>query len=159
MSRTIGRLAVTVATGLALIVIAMPLRAGAASGGQRVFYAQGFSSSQPAYRPHKLIASANGSFFIRHMHWSSWTRSSAKGHGTAWADNCKPDCASGHYRKDPVHVRLLKPRNACGKRYFVSMRLHYTGKKFPSNINRHQHYDTQPNCVTSAARPAAKAVR
>jgi hypothetical protein len=104
-----------------------------------------------------MFITANGVDVIKHAKWASWRASRAKGHGVVYADNCKPNCAEGHYRKDPATITLLKPHASCGKRFFFTMHLHYTGKKFPAGINRHQDYSTQPDSCdgTVALRPAA----
>lgn len=140
--------------GLAIVTIVTLTTAGAATAvphasapahAQRTYYAEAFNGSAARIRPKIMGITANGVDVIRHVHWATWKRSSAKGHGVVYADNCKPNCAEGHYRKDPAHITLLKTTNMCGKRFFVRMRLHYTGKNFPSSINRHQRYIVRPD--------------
>jgi hypothetical protein len=151
--RAAGRFGLTATVVLGLVAGAtVSAHAAPPSHGKRAYFAQAFAASAPAYRPKTLIASGDGSFSIRHMHWASWTTKHARGHGTAFADNCQPSCATGHYRKDAVHVVLVKPRSVCGGRFFARMRLHYTARNFPSSIDRHQRYDIRPNCFN--ARPA-----
>ena len=63
--------------------------------------------------------------FLRIRHWSHWTRTSASTQATLWVDNCKPDCASGHFRTYPAQVTLSRVANHKGARFFSRMRLSY----------------------------------
>ena len=63
--------------------------------------------------------------FLRVRHWSHWTRTSASTRGTLWVDNCKPDCASGHFRTYPAQVTLSRVADRKGVRFFSRMRLRY----------------------------------
>jgi hypothetical protein len=42
-----------------------------------------------------------------------------------WVDNCKPDCASGHFRTYPAQVTLSRVADRKGVRFFSRMRLRY----------------------------------
>jgi hypothetical protein len=145
---------VTITSGTAVAVS----QASAPAHGHRTYFAEAFDGSQARIRPKVMMITANGVDVIRHVHWASWRNASAEGHGVVYADNCQPSCAQGHYRKDPAHIRLLKTTTICGKRFFVRMRLHYTGKSFPSGINRHQRYVVRPDSCggTVAARPVPR---
>jgi hypothetical protein len=63
--------------------------------------------------------------FLRIRHWSHWTGTSAASRGTLWVDNCKPDCASGHFRTYPAQVTLSRVADRKGVRFFSRMRLRY----------------------------------
>jgi hypothetical protein len=40
-----------------------------------------------------------------HIHWKYWNRTDgASGVGTLWINQCRPDCAAGHYSSQPVVV-------------------------------------------------------
>jgi hypothetical protein len=45
-------------------------------------------------------------------------------------DNCKPNCAEGHYKKYKVRITLAKPRKKCGKWFFTKLTLSYTAKHY-----------------------------
>ena len=63
--------------------------------------------------------------FLRIRHWSNWTRTAAATQGTLWVDNCRPDCASGHFRTYPAQVTLSRVADRRGVRFFSRMRLRY----------------------------------
>ena len=63
--------------------------------------------------------------FLRIRHWSHWARTSAATRGTLWVDNCRPDCASGHFRTYPAQVALSRVADRHGIRFFSRMRLRY----------------------------------
>jgi len=58
--------------------------------------------------------------------WSSWTATQAIGSGANWQDDCRPDCASGHYHAHPAKLRAYDPQNGYFTR--VRMRLRYRGR-------------------------------
>jgi hypothetical protein len=63
--------------------------------------------------------------FLRTRRWSHWTGTSASTRGTLWVDNCRPDCASGHFHTYPAQVTLSRVADRKGVRFFSRMRLHY----------------------------------
>jgi hypothetical protein len=59
------------------------------------------------YQPRRiLIACGDGNAYVRHLSWSMWTRHKAHGHGVWVQNDCKPDCARGHFIDYPVRMRL-----------------------------------------------------
>lgn len=63
--------------------------------------------------------------FLRAKHWAHWSRTSAATRGTLWVDNCRPDCASGHFRTYPAQVTLSRVADRKGVRFFSRMQLRY----------------------------------
>jgi hypothetical protein len=61
-------------------------------------------------RPEAIDFCGDGVFFLRRIRWASWGRSSAVAAGMAHQDDCRPDCARGHYRLYPVAVWLTRVR-------------------------------------------------
>lgn len=55
-----------------------------------------------------MVACGDANFAIDHIRWSSWTRTRAVGTGTAHENDCKPNCAAGHFHAFPITVRLSK---------------------------------------------------
>jgi len=43
-----------------------------------------------------VLACADGNFGIRALRWIGWGEAAAAATGTAWANDCTPNCASGH---------------------------------------------------------------
>ncbi len=63
--------------------------------------------------------------FVRTAHWDWWTGRSAVSHGTLWVDDCRPNCAAGHYRRYPATVTLSWVAHREGVSFFSRMRLRY----------------------------------
>ena len=61
------------------------------------------------------------------MQWTAWDDREAVGDGVAHVNDCKPDCADGRYTTYQVSVRLARPRELCGSRFFTSIRVRGSG--------------------------------
>ncbi|MEP7025503.1 MAG: hypothetical protein ABJB47_17235 [Actinomycetota bacterium] len=76
--------------------------------------------------PEVIVDCLFGNVFVRTPSWKYWTAISARtATATLWANNCKPNCAAGTFRKYPATLVLYRPRTAAGTRYFTRMRLEY----------------------------------
>ncbi|NYD40056.1 hypothetical protein [Nocardioides panaciterrulae] len=80
-----------------------------------------------AYRPSRLNPSVDGSLYVTGMRWTTWDARRAVGKGVAHVNDCKPDCAHGHYARYRVTVHLAKPRELCGSRFFTTLRVKGSG--------------------------------
>ena len=100
---------------------------------QTTYFAQ-FGVSTHAYKPRRLNPSVDGSLFIGDMRWTAWDDRNAVGSGVAHVNDCKPDCADGHYSSYHVTVRLAQPRELCGSRFFTA--IHVTGSGYHTNARR-----------------------
>jgi hypothetical protein len=90
-----------------------------------------------AVRPAMIVVTCgDGNFYFRHIRWSSWTASHASAGGTAYANDCDPYCAAGHFRAYPVRLLLSRPaRCADGTLLFRRLRWTFTAAK-PSGLAR-----------------------
>jgi hypothetical protein len=88
-----------------------------------------------------VIACADGNDNLQALKWSSWG-TTAGGTGTDFVNTCDPNCATGHFHKYGVKVKLyrVKPRPHHKSRYYTRMGLTYTGK-VPSGFQRHRTVD------------------
>lgn len=59
------------------------------------------------------LACADNNHVLTDLTWDSWGAPEAIGRGTAWYNNCDPDCASGVARPFPVEVRASRLQR-CG---------------------------------------------
>jgi hypothetical protein len=99
------RLAQTTAVLVLLIGSGIAL---AASGSRQVWVP---ACTKAAYKPTRLLlACGDGTNYLTGMAWSRWTARSATGSGTDEINDCKPDCASGHFHGYPTTVTLSKPK-------------------------------------------------
>lgn len=101
-------------------------RATERSAGQRTYVAQ-YGLSTHAYKPSSLNPSVDGSLYVRGMRWTVWDDHEAIGRGVAHVNDCRPDCADGHYAQHRVTVRLSSPRELCGSRFFTAIGMHGSG--------------------------------
>jgi hypothetical protein len=51
-----------------------------------------------------LIACADGNFGVGHLTWVGWGDIRAVGLGSAFLNDCTPDCAAGHFHNYPAVV-------------------------------------------------------
>lgn len=86
-----------------------------------------YGVSTHAYQPPRLNPSVDGSLFMRGMQWTVWDDRHAVGRGIAHVNDCDPSCADGHYATYPVTVRLSRPRELCGSRFFTAIRVRGPG--------------------------------
>jgi hypothetical protein len=99
-------------------------------------------------RPSEIVYSGDGSGFIAGsvgttakpapITWGRWTRQSANGEGSNWIDNCKPDCATGHFAHYLMTVRLSRGKRLGGHLVFTQMTWEYIGRPPP----RQHHVET-----------------
>ena len=90
-------------TLLALVATPVALAAG---GSHRVLV-PGCAKAQ--YKPKKLILGCDGSNYLKALTWTSWSSKGAAGRGVDEVNDCRPDCASGHFHPYPVSVALSRP--------------------------------------------------
>lgn len=93
---------------------------------QPTYFAQ-YGVSTHAYRPSRLNPSVDGSLYVEGMRWTVWDDRRAAGAGIAHVNDCRPDCADGHYTTYRVAVRLTQPRELCGSRFFTTIRVRGSG--------------------------------
>ena len=64
----------------------------------------------PDHRPGFIpVACADGSAVLTHLTWSSWTNTTASGHGILELNNCTPSCAAGVFSPYAASVTLSDP--------------------------------------------------
>jgi hypothetical protein len=93
----------------------------------RPTYVAQYGVSTHASEPRRLNPSVDGSLFVARMRWTVWDDRYAAGVGIAHVNDCRPDCADGHYARYRVTVRLAHPRTFCGSRFFTTLRVQGPG--------------------------------
>lgn len=81
------------------------------------------------------LACADDGEGLEQLHWTSWTPELASAYGTEWANDCLPNCASGHVHDYPVLVELWGSATVKGhpaERRFTEATLTYPTKKRPA---------------------------
>lgn len=72
----------------------------------------------------KLFWTGDGSAFISHMRWTSWSRYSARGTGKMWVR----DSPSFHYKTEHTTLHFHRVRRHNGQRYFTRLHFHLRHK-------------------------------
>jgi hypothetical protein len=86
---------------------------------------------KPAYKPKRvIIACGDGAFRVHGLKWSTWTRKTAIGNGTADVLSCNPSCAEGKFKSYPIKLTADRAK-ACPKngRQFTRLTYSFKNKK------------------------------
>jgi hypothetical protein len=68
---------------------------------------------KPHVRPASVVlACGDGNFSVAKLAWTGWGQSFAAGRGTGSVNDCKPNCAAGHFHSYPV-ILLATGRQRC----------------------------------------------
>jgi hypothetical protein len=68
---------------------------------------------KPRARPASVVlACADGNFSVAKLTWTGWGQAFAAGRGTGSLNDCKPNCAAGHFHRYPV-ILLATGRQPC----------------------------------------------
>ena len=81
-----------------------------------------------AVEPHYILfACADGNYYANHLQWALWDLKRARGHGVFHQNDCKPDCASGHFhkRRGTIHLRYRRWCPKIHKYVFKHAHVHY----------------------------------
>ncbi len=95
----------------ALCALALALAAGPAAAGSLPTLATQEPGHEMQVRPNTVSYTGDGTGFLRGIHWRSWTARSAFGRGWAFTNDCRPDCADGHFHRSRARLRASRPRH------------------------------------------------
>ena len=65
--------------------------------------------------PAIVFACGDGNFYATGLRWSRWTQTGATASGIGHQNDCRPNCAAGHFHTYPLVVRQTRPER-CGRR-------------------------------------------
>jgi hypothetical protein len=114
------------AAPVALLALVLAAAAAAASPAPRF---SGCFGKNGTVKPKQIVvACADGNFSFTGLKWSAWDPSHALAAGTAHSNDCRPNCAAGHFHAYPGSVRLFRPR-LCkpGLTLFTRLSWHVSG--------------------------------
>jgi lysozyme-like protein len=109
-------------------------------------------------RPHSMILTcADDGELAEHLHWSSWTRTSATASGTVtWRTGTAALPDSRHWHSTAAQFTLTRPVVVHGRKLYTRLRLHVTGSA-PRGFMRNLTFDETPVAAKSAtAKPAGQ---
>jgi hypothetical protein len=122
-----GRISLAAALAICLVGIG----AAAAPAAKRKTYFPS-NCTNARYKPvHLIAACGDAGVRVNKIHWTRYGSRSARGGGTAVTNICEPSCAEGNFERDPVRVRLSRPRlcKAVGIRLFTRLKVTYPGAR------------------------------
>ncbi len=146
------------------LCLGLPSSAGAASTSAAAVTRAGSAAAPPRYvvlncmdkdkaqvKPGTIyLACADDGIGVAHLHWTSWTSELASAYGTAWVNDCKPDCAAGHIHHYPVVVMAWGSATVKGhpaERRYTEATLSFK-KGSPAGYSKSRIYPHEPVTVT-----------
>jgi hypothetical protein len=84
---------------------------------------------KPQVRPAEVVlACADANFGVRELRWTGWGKATARATGVAYANDCKPYCAAGHFHTYRA-VLVASGRQVChGVPAYRRVRVSFPGK-------------------------------
>jgi hypothetical protein len=84
---------------------------------------------KPKVKPAEVVlACADANFGVRKLRWTGWGSSFAAATGTAYANDCTPNCAAGHFHSyQAVLVASGSQRCASGGRAYARVTVAFVG--------------------------------
>jgi hypothetical protein len=112
-------------TALALLAIAVTGATAAIGAAPKKVYVEGDIVNQElVYRPHAIGLSADGTFALTGIKYTSYGGPTATATGSAYVRGCTPDCARGKVYRPTASLRLEKQAQCGGKTIYS--KLHYS---------------------------------
>ncbi|MGA8745414.1 MAG: hypothetical protein WB507_06095 [Solirubrobacterales bacterium] len=91
------------------------------------------SECQQAYQsPRQFTLGCGMGFQLTGLKWSNWGQATTTASGTAHVNICRPDCAEGSYKDEPVSLTLTKISRCptTGQRRYLHLSMVYLSGKF-----------------------------
>jgi hypothetical protein len=87
--------------------------------------------------PHSLVLTcADANYELVRLSWHGWGGAAATAAGSARANDCKPNCAAGHFHSYPITARASR-LSVCGRaRYYARLTITYASRR-PAGIAKH----------------------
>ncbi len=86
-------------------------------------------AGRPAVRPAAVVlACGDANFGVRGLHWTGWGDATARATGTAYANDCKPYCAAGHFHSYPAVVVAFGRQTCHGVPAYAKVRISFPGR-------------------------------
>lgn len=84
---------------------------------------------KPAAKPAEVVlACGDANFGIRKLHWANWGTPIARAAGTAYANDCKPYCAAGHFHTYEAVIVASGSQVCHGVPSYAEVRIAFPGK-------------------------------
>jgi hypothetical protein len=77
---------------------------------------------KPRVKPASVVlACADGNFTVTKLAWTGWGQAFAAGRGTGSLNDCKPNCAAGHFHSYPAILLATGRQNCHGSPTYASI--------------------------------------
>jgi hypothetical protein len=124
------------AVALALLAIAVTCASTAIGAAPKKVYVEGDIVNQElVYRPHAIGLSADGTFALTAIKYTSYGGPTATATGRAYLRGCTPDCAQGKVYRPAAALRLEKQVQCGGKTIYSKLRYSLSGP-LPAGFRR-----------------------
>jgi hypothetical protein len=110
---------------------------------KRILVSNSLGSGDLVYRPHRFYLSADGTFGMLGVQWKHYGGAVATASASAYANDCVPFCAAGHFSRPKAKLRLTKVVR-CGGDYLYARLLYALEGHVPSNIPRRGSFSILP---------------
>jgi hypothetical protein len=125
-----------VTVALALLAIAVTCAATAIAAAPTKVYVEGDIINQElVYRPHAIGLSADGTFALTGIKYTSYGGATATATGRAYVRGCTPDCARGKVYRPMATLRLEK-QVLCGEKTIYSVLRYSLSGPLPAGFRR-----------------------
>ncbi|MGH3496452.1 MAG: hypothetical protein ACRDP1_03190 [Nocardioidaceae bacterium] len=93
---------------------------------------------------HLTVACADAGITVTHLTYRHWGPRGAVGHGVLNVNDCKPNCASGHFHHYPAAVAFTDPVVRQGHRVFRVLKLRFGAKHPKAHLTARYVLTTRP---------------
>jgi hypothetical protein len=110
---------------------------------ERVLVTRALGEDKLYYRPHFFLLSGDGTFGMNKVQWKTYGGPTAEATARAFANDCIPYCAAGHFYKPQAKLRLSKIVQCKGQPVYARLQYALVGK-LPKNFPRRGGYSMLP---------------
>lgn len=110
---------------------------------ERVLVTRALGEDKLYYRPHLFLLSGDGTFGMSKVQWKTYGGPTAEATARAFANDCIPYCAAGHFYKPQAKLRLSKIVQCKGQPVYARLQYALVGK-LPKNFPRRGGYSMLP---------------
>jgi hypothetical protein len=132
-----------VLVALALLAIAATCATAVAAAPKKVYVEADVVTQELIVRPHAIGVSADGTFALTGIRYSSYGGPTAVATGRAYVRGCTPDCARGKVYRPTASLRLASQVRCHGKTIYSKLRYTLSGP-LPGGFHRQGAEDLRP---------------
>jgi hypothetical protein len=81
------------------------------------------------------LACGDANYGLAKLAWVNWARLTATAAGVAQANDCRPNCAAGHFHNYPVRVAATKLTRCGDKDVYLRLNVNYLARR-PAGLHK-----------------------